>query len=320
MLRSLERGPAPEVCSLNASSTIAQLHRERPKSQLLRGSALVLALFALWALVSGEIAWLDLFCADRLENLKRFIATDAYPHALKEDGLSLGGLLGWAGAIFEERGASAALRTLWISIAAIVIAGGVAAVLAPLGARTIMNCDPFVIDSATDRRRCFLPWTQLSSCVRIGFILLRAIPEYIWAFLLLAMLGPSAWPAILALAIHNTGILCRLGADTIENLDKRALLALRMLGSRRLPLLFGGVLPMVLSRFLLYFFYRWETCVREATVLGMLGVVSLGYWIQDARVRQHYDEMLLFVGMGAALVLLGDMLSLGMRAWIRRAR
>jgi len=50
-------------------------------------------------------------------------------------------------------------------------------------------------------------WRALSACTRAALILLRAIPEYVWAFLLLAMLGPSAWPAVLALAIHNSGIL-----------------------------------------------------------------------------------------------------------------
>jgi len=81
-----------------------------------------------------------------------------------------------------------------------------------------------------------------------------------------------------------------------------------------------AVLPLALPRFLLYFFYRFETCVREATVLGMLGVVSLGYWIQEARARQTYDELLLFVGLGALLVLAADAVSIAARGWLRRAR
>jgi phosphonate transport system permease protein len=133
------------------------------------------------------------------------------------------------------------------------------------------------------------------------------------------MLGTSAWPAVLALAIHNAGILGRLGADTIENLDAAPLRSLRMLGASRRQLALNAVLPLSLSRFLLYFFYRFETCVREATVLGMLGFVSLGYWIQESRGRQTYDEMLLFVALGALLVLAADVLSIAARAWLRRA-
>ena len=65
--------------------------------------------------------------------------------------------------------------------------------------------------------------------------------------------------------------------------------------------------------------YRWETCVREATVLGMLGIVSLGYWIVDARARNHYDEMFLLVLVGAAIVLVGDLVSAAAREVVRRA-
>ena len=55
-----------------------------------------------------------------------------------------------------------------------------------------------------------------------------------------------------------------------------------------------------------------------ATVLGMLGVVSLGYWIQDARSKHYYDEMLFFVALGALIVLAGDLVSALSRAALRR--
>jgi phosphonate transport system permease protein len=162
-------------------------------------------------------------------------------------------------------------------------------------------------------------WKLVSSLVRALLIFLRAIPEYMWAFLLLAMLGPSAWPAVLALAIHNSGILGKLGAETIENLDPRTLRVLREHGATRAQVAVAAILPLSLSRFLLYFFYRFETCVREATVLGMLGVASLGYWIQDSRTRQFYDEMLFFVALGAVIVLGADLVSMLARWIVRRA-
>ena len=150
-------------------------------------------------------------------------------------------------------------------------------------------------------------------------IFLRSIPEYVWAFLLLAMLGPNAWPAVLALALHNAGILGKLGAEVVENLEPAPLAALRGLGATRSQIVLLGILPMVLPRFLLFFFYRWETCVREATVLGMLGIVSLGYWIVDARARNHYDEMVFLVLIGAGIVLVGDLVSALARELVRRA-
>ena len=81
----------------------------------------------------------------------------------------------------------------------------------------------------------------------------------------------------------------------------------------------AGIAPLSFGRFLLFTFYRWETCVREATVLGMLGMGSLGFWIQDARARNHYDAMFFFILAGAALVLIGDLVSLLSRRFVRRA-
>ncbi|MCB1151928.1 ABC transporter permease subunit, partial [bacterium] len=124
---------------------------------------------------------------------------------------------------------------------------------------------------------------------------------------------------VLALALHNAGILGKLGADTAENLERPALEALRAAGAGRAQIGLAAVLPLAAGRFLLYLFYRWETCVREATVLGMLALVSLGSWIQDARARNLYDEMLLAMLCGAALVIAGDLVSAGVREWVRRS-
>src|SRR6185436_20960374 len=195
----------------------------------------------------------------------------------------------------------------------------------PLAARNFSAVRPFEPPLQPDgripapERRRQRAFRALVALARAFLVFLRAIPEYVWAFLFLAMLGPSAWPAVLALAIHNSGILGKLGAETIENLESPPLRSLAWLGARRAQIGFAAVAPLGLTRFLLYFFYRFETCVREATVLGLLGVVSLGYWIQDARARHWYDEMLFFVALGAGIVLLADVLSALARAVLRRA-
>ena len=122
------------------------------------------------------------------------------------------------------------------------------------------------------------------------------------------------------MAIHNGGILGRLYADTTENLRRPALRALRLTGASRGELYLYGALPQTLPRKLSYFFYRFETCVREATVLGFLGIASLGASISEARVgRLAYDEMLLFVACGAGIVLLADLCSHLARGRVRRA-
>jgi phosphonate transport system permease protein len=293
---------------------IGRLYRERPRSRFLRASALALGALALYSFVTRDIAWRDLLSARRQANLERFLHRDAIPYPLRETGFTWTGLGEWASELMRGQGYHAMLATLWISVLAIVLAGAAASLLAPLGAHTLMDAQPFGNGGARGRT---WPWRALVGGTRLLSVLLRAVPEYVWAFLLLAMLGSSAWPAVLALAIHNSGILARLGSETIENLAPAPLESLAGAGAGRRQLAALVAFPLALPRYLLYFFYRFETCVREATVLGMLGVVSLGYWIADARGRQHYDEMLLFVAAGAVLVIVGDAVSMIARRWIR---
>jgi phosphonate transport system permease protein len=300
-------------------AAIRELRRDRPRSRVVRWSASALTLLAIGAWLSGEIAVADLFSERRGANLARFLERDAMPLPLREDGFSWAAFSEWVAGVLAEHGWEALLATLGISVVAIVLATVMASVLAPLATRTLMTCDPYLVETKEKVSLC-LAWRVVAWCARLLLIALRAIPEYVWAFLLLASIGSSAWPAILALAIHNSGILGRLGAETIENLPEPPLRALRALGASRRQLLVGAAFPVALPRLLLYFFYRFENCVREATVLGLLGVVSLGYWIQDARAHQRYDEMLLYVVLGAALVIGADVTSQFARAWVRRAR
>jgi phosphonate transport system permease protein len=125
------------------------------------------------------------------------------------------------------------------------------------------------------------------------------------------------WAAILALALHNAGILGRLGAEIVENAEAPVPRSLRALGATRAQILAAGLVPAALPRFLVYFFYRWETCLREGTVLGILGVSTLGRLIKDARAADRYDEMIFFVLLGAALVFAGDLVSSLARRWVR---
>jgi phosphonate transport system permease protein len=297
-----------------------------------RWSLLALLALAVWSWTSGDIAFSDLLDPRRLENLRRFLSEEVEPFPLRGKPFELSAWSSWAGGLLASRGLSGSLQTLSISILAISLAALGATILAPFAARNLASRDPFApltgaerdeldLDSASasaDRARG-RAWRGMTAAVRALLVLLRAIPEYVWAFLFLAMLGPSAWPAVLALAIHNAGILGKLGAETIENLESAPLRSLRWLGGGRAQIALVAIAPLALARFLLYFFYRFETCVREATVLGLLGVVSLGYWIQDARARHFYDEMLFFVALGAGIVLLGDLLSAAARSCLRRA-
>jgi len=297
------------------SARVRALWRTRPRSRVTELSVWALGALALAAWFSGEI-WLgELFTERRRANLARFLREDALPRPLRDGEGGVGELWAWAGEVLSGRGAAAFLATLAIAVAAVVLAALAGALIAPAGARSLATREPYLFAGGAGGRG----WRALVALTRGLCVLLRALPEYVWAYVLLAMLGPSAWPAVLALAIHNAGILGRLGADTLENVERGPLTSLRSLGASRSQLAALAAMPLALPRYLLFAFYRFESCIREATVLGMVGVVSLGYWINDARARQRYDEMLLLIFLGALLVLLADVLSLVARRWVRRA-
>jgi phosphonate transport system permease protein len=234
----------------------------------------------------SDITFADLFTEQRLNNWQRFWTKDVVPDAPNGIGV-------WLAEQMNSYGYKAIFATLAISVVAIFLAGASGMLLSFGAARTIGGLQP----------------SSFSPLIRIACIVLRAIPEYVLAFLLLAIFGATAWPAILALAIHNAGILGRLGGEVVENLPRRPLQSLDALGATRAQLATNAVFPMGVARYLLYFFYRFETCVREATILGMLGVISIGYYVVEARAHNDYAQMLLLICLGAVLVFIADVVS-----------
>ncbi len=292
-------------------AAVRALWKNRPRRHFLRWSLAALFLLGIYSWFSGEIDVAGLFSGNRISNLDRFISEEIVPHPTKEGGSAWV----WAKDLFREKGGSALLATFHISMVAILLAGLAGMFLTLPAARNFMKPDPFL----PGNQKTALGGKILVRATRLVQLFMRAIPEYVWAYLFLAMLGPSAWPAILALAIHNGGILGKLNSEVVENLEPGTLRSLRMLGARRSQIAGMGVFPTALPRFLLYFFYRFETCVREATVLGMLGIVSLGYWIAEARSAHYYDDMIFFIILGAAIVMMADLVSAIARRLVRKA-
>jgi len=105
---------------------------------------------------------------------------------------------------------------------------------------------------------------------------LRAIPELVWAALMVlaAGLGPNA--GTLALALHTAGVLGRLFAEALENTPKAPAEAIRLQGGSQLAAFCYGTLPNLFPQLLAYSLYRWENNIRMASVLGFVGAGGLG--------------------------------------------
>jgi len=298
---------------------IRRLHAARPRNRFLRLSIAALALLVCYSWLAGDLGFGGLFGERTARNLDRFLG-ELRPYPLQGRDWDWGVFADWVQGRVATHAGDAVLVTLALSVAAIVLAGVAAALLSVPAARTVATPEPFLPAPRPPDTAARLAWRIVMTGTRVLLVVLRAIPEYVWAFLMLKLLGPGAWPAVIALALHNAGVLGKLGAEVVENLDPASLRAMRAMGATRRQIAVLGIYPASLNRFLLYFFYRWETCVREATVLGLLGVISLGYWIQDARARVQYDVMLLYIVLGALIILVGDFVSAFARGIIRRAR
>jgi len=105
---------------------------------------------------------------------------------------------------------------------------------------------------------------------------LRSIPELVWAALLLISAGLGPMAGTLALALHTTGVLGRLFAESVENAPPGPALALRTQGVGRFRVFLYATLPQVLPQLLSYTLYRWENNIRAAAVLGVVGAGGLG--------------------------------------------
>ena len=140
-------------------------------------------------------------------------------------------------------------------------------------------------------------------------IVLRTTPEYILAYVLVQLWGPSMLPAVCAILLHNGAILAFL---TSNNAD---LVPLQLDAPRkRLDRYFYEILPRVYGQFLAFLFYRWEVMMRETAILGMLGVHTLGFYIDSAKASVQFDTMVLLILITALLNMGIDTIS----QWVRR--
>ena len=147
---------------------------------------------------------------------------------------------------------------------------------------------------------------------------LRAIPELVWAALLLISAGLGPFAGTLALALHTTGVLGRLFAEAIENAPPGPGFALRAQGVPAGRVFLYATLPQVLPQLMSYTLYRWENNIRAAGVLGVVGAGGLGQLLAFHMGLFHMGKTCTILGAMLLLVALVDALSFASRRWMTR--
>lgn len=152
---------------------------------------------------------------------------------------------------------------------------------------------------------------------RAVLLLARAIPAPIWALVIVFVLFPGILPGAIALGLHNLGILGRLMAEVIENLDQRPLAALQAQGAPASLVFLYGVLPLSLPHFCAYALYRWEVCMRETVIVGLVGAGGLGRLLTEQLSSFDYRGLVLTLGCFLILTFAVDWVSANARRAMR---
>lgn len=114
------------------------------------------------------------------------------------------------------------------------------------------------------------------AAARLLLNVLRAIPELVWAVMAVIAVGLGPFAGTLALAVHTTGVLGRLFADSLENVPPDPYASLRRHGIGAVTAFWYSTFPQVIPQLMSYSMYRWEINVRAAAILGVVGAGGLG--------------------------------------------
>lgn len=227
--------------------------------------------------------------------LSRFLTHDIVPAPLRNGDITelatWGRFWTWLEKLMLNQALPGLAATMIVAQIALVVAG----IVALLGF-------PLIVRSLTGRIGAVFG--------HIGLVVGRSTPEYMLAYILLQVFGPSMLPAVLALGLHNGTIIAHLLGRQSTGIHQ----GLRADAPRGANLYFFELLPRVYGSFLALCFYRWEIIVRESALVGLLGISTLGFYVGAAiqEIRIDRAVVLLLVTMLATVVI--DIISRRLRA------
>jgi len=144
----------------------------------------------------------------------------------------------------------------------------------------------------------------------------RTIPDLVLALAFVAMVGLGSFPGTLALGVHSAFSLSKLFAESIETINPRQVEAVESVGANRLQVISFAVIPQALPLMLSYSLLYWESNIRAATVLGLVGAGGIGFQIQVSMRLFRYHDLTVYILMLIVTVTIIDRASAMLRARI----
>ena len=253
-----------------------------------------------WALAGLALLWPTL------------LLTEFKPWLLMEPG-ALKPALNFVGDFFPPRTdaefLSVLLRETWRTVAMATAGLALALLLAiPLSLVSVRVLSV----SALTGRMAFLP-AALRQVVRWVLMVLRSVPELVWALVFVRVVGLGPTSGVLAIALTYGGMLGKVYADILESGDDHATASLMRNGSGRLQAFFYGLLPQNAGELTSYTVYRWECAIRSSAVLGFVGAGGLGQLMDSSMKMFNGAEVASILLVFMALVWLADRMSAALR-------
>ena len=155
----------------------------------------------------------------------------------------------------------------------------------------------------------------LRQAVRWLLILLRSIPELVWALVFVRVVGLGPTAGVLAIALTYAGMLGKVYGEILESGETHATQTLMRNGSGRLQSFFYGLLPTNAAELTSYTVYRWECAIRSSVVLGFVGAGGLGQQLDNSMKMFNGGEVASMLLVFIALVALADKVS----SWLRKS-
>jgi ABC-type phosphate/phosphonate transport system permease subunit len=268
-----------------------------------------LSFYALMILAAGS--WFSIFTIEKA-SLSALFSEQNQMYAAK----FLKGLVG-AGqenpAFLNRQNWEIALKLTLDTLKMSVMATGFATIATLL---TVVPAARNVADGSITLARKWHGWVSFG-IIRAGYIFSRAVPELVWAMIIIFIFKPGILPGAIALALHNFGILGKLCAEVIEDMDSRPSRNLATCGAGPVQILLYAVLPAALPRFLTYILYRWEVIMRTTIVVGFVGAGGLGQQFKLSMSFFHYTDITLLLLCYLILVYAADLISEKARLFIK---
>jgi phosphonate transport system permease protein len=141
----------------------------------------------------------------------------------------------------------------------------------------------------------------------------RAVPDLVWALLFVTAVGLGPFPGALALAVHSVGMLGRLFAEVIEDMDMGPVEALTLTGAGRLQVFTHAVVPGVLPSLLGISLFRFDENLRSSLVLGFVGAGGIGFQLLTAMNLFQYQTVAFLLIVTFVLVACAERISAYLR-------